>query len=503
MTKMNKCYVCEKKAKRLCPGTDGIICSICCGSKRNSEIKCAPDCVHSPFSVAGYDSWLKVDAAVAMKFMKYVSLHYSEAEFRARVEDMYYEEHGPIDEAYTLAAGSAALNILFIEQNKTGKTLASNWEAEGWGGLNNDERMMMKYLKDSRVTIIEIQKVLDYQTMKCIDILDPEHKPFILLDRNMAKRAIRFTKLFTWLAHFSNFSKALYGGVEISDFVYNEFMDEIHRVAAKGLKRNKQFNIKDKLSENFGKYCQITFELAREKQKAMLNRMDMHQCIATYEIKGNYNGVELILEKYPEFEWDDIDPEEGDPEGTLYYRWLRRGKSKEIETHMHSAFRHKDESMGVGTLGNITVCSSELRIEVFSKQKYEFAKKMAKQYFGELIALKREKVVDIARQMAEKPMDAITETEGREEEAPIISPEDERKALQIFYEDKYKNFLDEKIPMIDNHTPKQASKIPRLKPELTELMKLHIKGIEKTNREKGTDINIDWILKEVDMSELM
>jgi hypothetical protein len=39
------CPLCrERKARRACPALDQQICSVCCGTKRLSEIRCPPDC---------------------------------------------------------------------------------------------------------------------------------------------------------------------------------------------------------------------------------------------------------------------------------------------------------------------------------------------------------------------------------------------------------------------------------------------------------------------------
>lgn len=42
---MSKCVLCnQNKAKRLCAGISGIICSLCCGTKREKEIICFESC---------------------------------------------------------------------------------------------------------------------------------------------------------------------------------------------------------------------------------------------------------------------------------------------------------------------------------------------------------------------------------------------------------------------------------------------------------------------------
>ena len=125
---------------------------------------------------------------------------------------------------------------------------------------------------------------------------------------------------------------------------------------------------------------------------------------------------------------------------------------------------------------------------------------MVTKYFGSSVTLRNEKIVDLAKQMIDKPIDERTK-EKTEKKLPI-SPQDEQKIIQTFYNRNYSKFLDEAIPMIDNKTPRQASKDPKMRPKLVDLMKTHIKSIERINRDKGININIDWILDELGLSEL-
>lgn len=71
-----------------------------------------------------------------------------------------------------------------------------------------------------------------------------------------------------------------------------------------------------------------------------------------------------------------------------------------------------------------------------------------------------------------------------------------------FLQTQLRKFLDEKIPALGGMTPRQAAKEPSMKPQLIELMKLHLKGIEKQNRDKNLGLDIDWVLDELGLSEL-
>ena len=88
----------------------------------------------------------------------------------------------------------------------------------------------------------------------------------------------------------------------------------------------------------------------------------------------------------------------------------------------------------------------------------------------------------------------------REDEIP---PEVQAEILSEFHERHYRQFMDSPVPMLENKTPRQAAQIKRLRPKLIDLMKLHIQGIEKRNREDPfLNLDIDWVIDELELKEL-
>ncbi|KAF0118065.1 MAG: hypothetical protein FD151_2244 [bacterium] len=479
----NKCSICGSKSRRLCLATDKMICTSCCGLKRGTQITCSSECRYYPFSINGYDLWLRIDDILANKMLDYVVANYGKDEFKTIIEDMDFDTENA-EEMDATAIGSAVYYALFIKRNSDNKTLVEKWKAEGWPGLNNDECKMMECrINNSYATIIEIQRVLDHQAMECIDLFDEERGKFILLDRSTASRTtIRFTRLLTWLVHYPHFSRMAINEVSL---------------------KRKGLTIKEYLSENFGSFYKSVFELAHEKQLAMLNNMDMHQCKAFYEIDATkFDEVKAILDKYPDFEVREKHHDEMEFPGTYYYSWLRRGESKELEKEMLPAFQHKDESEGVGTIGNVSLYPRELVIETFSKQKYAFTKKMVDKYFGGLVTLKNEEVIDMAKQMAARIKEGRGGKRPSVKEAEEVPLEIEQTVMKNFYKKQYEKFLDEEIPALDGVTPRQAAEDPRMRPKLLDLMKEHLKGIERHNRNRNLGLDITWVLDELKLPEL-
>ena len=223
-----------------------------------------------------------------------------------------------------------------------------------------------------------------------------------------------------------------------------------------------------------------------------------------YEIAETRNNVEEILEKKHDFEFDDRDPEPDDPEGSVYYVWLRRGESKELEASMPAFFQFKDESQGVGTIGSLKITDKHLTLETFSHQKFEFAKEKIHAYFGDSVVFLHEKIEDLKDRLKEELNEAGNRPSVKKQREPesALPPELEQKILEKHYLEHYTKFIDDSLPALDNMTPREAARKPDMRPRLINLMKDHIQGISSMCRKRGITIDIDWVLKELGLHEL-
>ncbi len=499
------CFKCGRRGKRWCSALEVSLCPQCCAARRGVEIECSADCSFSPFAVAGYDLWLKLDDRITPKLLKRVVEEVG-ADHLKNVADKFIAAMGDelIDPGF--AFNLAVHKCLLVERDESGKTVADRWELKDWTGLRGDEALMMRYRRKSFVTVIEIQKTLDHQTLECVDLLAEDPRPFVLIDRSMAARSVRFTRLLIWLTHYPHFSRPGGIGYEIPDIIRNEFMDLVGEMSGKRGKGFKESAAKAWLAENLSELIPRLFEWPREKMQTLFRSMDSHQCVATYLFDRDRETIARVLEEKPDFDWDDREPEDEDPPGTDYYRWLRAGESREIEKRMHPAFRHESDSEGVGILGNLKLREDCLIFEAFSKQKYQFGKKMLKKYFGETLSFQKEKIVDIARQVADEIENRDWPERQPEREKPrpdSIPPEIKARIIKEHHLRFYRRFLDEGVPALNGLTPRAAAKNARTRGMLLELMKRHLHGLETRNREDGLDLNIDFVLRELGLDELL
>ena len=130
-------------------------------------------------------------------------------------------------------------------------------------------------------------------------------------------------------------------------------------------------------------------------------------------------------------------------------------------------------------------------IEAKAEQKFNFAKQMADEYFGNMIKLEKEAVRDLAKEIDidrnDKP-DYEDDIESGEENIP---PEIYEQIMRKFMDEHYHSFIDDTIPKLDGLTPREASNIPEMRTKLVSLMKKHINSNEAIARSKGKK-PYDW-----------
>lgn len=495
------CSLCPSPPRAHCPALNAPICGPCCGSKRNISIQCTADCRFNPFSPVNYDGWLRIDSGLSRKMLEYLSRFYDENEFQNIVREMMYDE----DSSHALAMGSAvAVYYLFFRKSRRdGKTIAALWQTENWEGLNGDEQRMMEFRMNAAPALVEVQKVLDHQSMECRNLLQPERKGFVLLDRSIVGNKIgRFTRLWMWLADYPYFSRPACDPLQVPERTEKILLQKISKDVLKEFNKKNHALPDEMIAKNFGRYSRLILDESRKMRQRMLNAMDLHECKAFYTIKGPYQDVKRILDSKPDFRLDnEASPTEGRGPG-LSYDWFRRGESKAIEESMPLAFRHADDEEGVGILGHLLIGEKELIVRTTTKRNFSFAKKMVEQYWGDLLEFHREAIVDLAKQMAE------SETFMSEDDSEDISNETaipkeiEEKLMTGHYRKHYEIFLNDSIPALDGMTPRKAAKSPRMRPLLIELMKNHISSIDRINKTRGFSINIDWVLDELGLKEL-
>lgn len=502
MARSTQCCLCGQSGKRDCPAKGALICTSCCGSKRGSQIDCPVDCTSFPFGTKAYDLWLKVDGSWQRKALEYVVRKIGNEKFERTARAISPSWAQDKEQAFLEGVHAALLFYLVTAGDDGVRTLGEQWSANKWTGLNNDECYMAQYRIRALPGILEVQAVLDDTRIECTDLLDRDRGKFIVFDRNTASRANRFDTVVVWLVHYPFFTRVDGSGVHLERNLIEPFLEEMRKRTKASLKETSDMAMKKHLAGHFGEALELVAQLGREMQERMLSSLDANHCRAYYRIKSSQADIAAILKAKPDFQPDeDSELQPDDPPDSRYFLWMRRGEAKRLERYMPSVFRHKIPEDGVGVLGAVRLSSDELMLETFSRQKFDFAKKLLKKYFGNDLAFLKEEIVNLAQQAFERSQDPAMERKPPQKST--VPPEVEKQLIEQFHRRNYEKFLDDTIPMLSGLTPRQAAADPKMRAKLIDLMKLHMQGLEGQSREKGFALNIDWVLKELGLNELM
>jgi hypothetical protein len=156
---------------------------------------------------------------------------------------------------------------LLFNHREDGRTAADAWEAEGWTGLDNDERIMMRYRRHTLPTIVEIERVLDDHALRCRDVLESERGAFVVFDRRLAPHALPYGRMLVALVHYPHFGRFNGVGIEIDMEIMDEFLRALHKRADS---KGDSSVLKRWLAEHFRDGHEILRAVAMDHRKRMM-----------------------------------------------------------------------------------------------------------------------------------------------------------------------------------------------------------------------------------------
>lgn len=506
--------------QRPCPAiSGGVISPAECGVRRVSQLACPADCVFNPFGRVGYDLWLKVDAEWTRKAADYVLQHLGAAEVRNRLR-RFTIAVADQEAATEFALFNTVYLSLFVLPTAAGRPLAAEWEVEGWAGLNNDERIMMEHRRRMRPTVVEIQQVLDAQSVRCVDVFAADPQPFVVFDRGIAARGVRFSRIFTWLAHYPHFSRVGGNAIEIPARIWTAWRDEVQARFRQAAASRADLPLGEFMAENVVECCHLATALARAYQRKVFDQLDLNHCVVKYQLTGPPEAVEQALLARSEFERGSApDGQFAPPQA--FFCWLAKGESAAMNKPDPAARELGVQTSvdGVELVANVRLYAEHLLIETFSARKKDFARGVVESLLAGHAVFAEEAVENLTQAIRERAareaaVSRVAETAYSVTTSPVpppaaahpnpVSPPPvavlEELAARLRH--RYMEFLDEPVPTLDGQTPRAAAADPALRGQLLELMKVHLNELDRRNRENRTTVSLDWLLEELGLPEL-
>jgi len=470
----------KRNQQRHCPALDEIITPATCGNSRISNIACTADCPHNPFNPDNYfGSYQEIEGKVVERLSRML---YGELEFpqKQKISNAVSKRQSFV---------TNALHVWHLHGERRTEQWRNRGDFRDW---KNDELTMVRSLDTIRVALLEIQGVRDDRSTLVLDLLCPDQAPLVLMDATTAAIACRFSVLLTWIYQIPGGFWRLSGIALTIPRTGNCPPREIFETIITHLGAPETG--RDRWLLEHMPLIQAAFAATAAAQEARRYEIsDLTTCERLCRVdQATLRQLPAALLASPRIQDDGPDRSKAVFRGSLM-----ASPVSDLEP--------------VTSIGSIAVFpDGEIKLTSMGKKNthdlLDFLRNLAPR-----IEITSENFQDLARKKRESlpPWDAKLVPPALLEEVSEISllsqriPDHGKSSALTLMENRYQGFADIAIRQLEDRTPREAARDPRLRPMLTELMKLHITGIDEQRRENGLDFDLNPLLEELGLREMI
>jgi hypothetical protein len=492
----------KKKFKmRPCPVVGRDIPATECRDHRISRYACPADCPHNPFALANYARLLAIEHELDVKSVK-----------RLVKEPQHSSEPGPTISRLPESDSPHAAHAFFswqvlFKRDAAGLTCAERWQRAGFNGLRNDERVLLQARMRTRIALLEVHRVLDDVRTEAVDLLAPEAGPCVFTDRSLAATAVRFGILLGWaypLPHFWRLSGTVILVPDMGQFEPVEIVTEL--VEHLGGPTTEP-DLRRWLAENFVRFDDALHATSLARRQRMFANIDAHYGRAAYALQAPFQECRAVLDAVAAVEQEPPSKEEqreGFAEGRIWFA--------EPEEEARLAVPREAKAV----LGRVLIGPTQWRIEAVGAERFSRLRGQFEAQLGARVRLTSEQSENLADRMAEQEpvLDealvppGLLENAGRiviaSSRLPVLpagkSLEEAEAEIRASQD---RAFLDDHVPALDGQTPREAASNPALRPKLIRLLKQRVRGQDEQNLRTGRTDDINWLLRELDVKEII
>jgi hypothetical protein len=484
--------------QRRCPAIGREISAADCGDNRISRYACPADCGHNPFAPVNYARLLEIEDGLDEKTLAWLFADTAERPALAQAFRCAVEGGSP-------HAGHAFTSWqLFFRLETDGLTCAQRWERAGFLGLKNDERVLFRAKMQVRIALLEIRSVLDEQRLEVVDLFSSGPVPLRVVDRSLAKQAVRFAPMVAWVFPLPYFWRVAGTALVIPDWALLEPGEIVTELARHLGGPAEPEPLRRWLAEHFVRLSEALDATARERRRLTLAQIDAKWGSAVYELRAPFAECRAALDAVAEVNQDDLDGKER-REGFAEARtWF--------DAASQSAIALPEGSRPV--LGRVLLGQTFWRIEAMGGDRLARLRGKLETCLGGRLRFTGERLDDLGARLAmgEPPGIPALVPHRLLEPAPrlhlmssqlAMPPGGSQKKMLAEMEQAYlRAFSDQPIPALDGRTPRDAAGDPVLRPKLVRLMKSQVRGHDQKNLQTGCDTDINWLLRELGLDEL-
>ena len=478
----------RKSKKRQCPALGQEIEAAECGTNRHSKYDCPVSCTYSPYKPDNYEQLLDLETQLDHAILERASRH---PFFGKRLEKLLFKP-GPDEFVH---AGKL-LKLLHQEKDDNGKSLFEDWEEEGFPKLKNDTRVLLSHKRSMRMSLIEIQQVVDDQTVTFIDLLEKEPTLYKAVDRSMTARACRFQTMIAYYYRVPGFARFHASAQELPNFVDHYGLEAFIEVV-NHLEGNTS---QEWLLTNVDRICGALDASHTAQHRKRLFISDIRSLQLTYKLKVPAESAASLLRAsaLTENPLDDESRQDG-------------------YTHTFDYQEKSADSPDAATrvLGTAKIKNGLAHLYSVNSEGMPPLREAFEGVLGNKAEFQQELVEDVSKQLAETiPEGDISQVPPSflefdtgfsiDTSAQISTPVFKQGAIDknLFLGNYYRNLLDQQIPAINNATPRQASEDFILRPKLVNWVKELIRNTDRSNLFTGESVDLDWMFDELGLNEV-
>jgi hypothetical protein len=489
--------VAKASKQRFCPAAQRQITSGECGEGRGSRYGCPADCSYSPLAPDNYEMLLKLEEEVDGKCMERLR------EAADRNPQLLKEVEKAMASPNLHTFQVLFLWRLFFEREAGGLTLAEQMEREGFRGLKNDGRVILRAKMRIRVALLEVHRIIDKQRLEVVDLLASQPEPMLVCDRTLASLSARFTPIVGWVYPLPHYWRLHGTAIVMPEMTQFEPVEIIREIARHLGGPEPEDALRLWLAGHFVQVDEAVQATARMRRLQMFAGLDVQYGKAVYELRAPFAECRDSLDELAEVLHDTLSVAERD-EGFAEARvWLAGPEALKV-------------GAGRPTLGRVLLGQSHCRLEAMSAGTLAQLREQFEARLGERARFTGELRDDMGARLAErepKPNEALVPPKLLEQPSKLVIGTSILKAreagesaedIEAAQADAYHHaFLDQAVPALDGHTPREAARDPALRPRLVRLLKQFVRSHDERNLETGRNDDINWMLRELDAREIL
>jgi len=266
--------------QRRCPAIGREISAADCGDNRISRYACPADCEHNPFATVNDARLREIEDGLDEKTLAWLFADTADRPALAQAFRCAVEGGSP-------HAGHAFTSWqLFFRLEADGLTCAQRWERAGFLGLKNDERVLFRAKMQVRIALLEIRSVLDEQRLEVVDLFSPGRVPLRVMDRSLAKQAVRFAPMVAWVFPLPYFWRVAGTVLAIPDWAPLEPGEIVTELARHLGGPAEPELLRRWLAEHFVRLSEALDATARERRRLTLAQIDAKWGSAVHELRA-------------------------------------------------------------------------------------------------------------------------------------------------------------------------------------------------------------------------